>query len=69
MKLTLGLRYTEDEKFVRDRQPFLLAVTVMPGPQLRQAVPVCKQVKAALPDTIGRALPRSTCGEWSCCPT
>ncbi len=28
----------------------LLAVTVMPGPQLRQAVPVCKQVKAALPE-------------------
>lgn len=28
----------------------LLAVTVMPGPQLRQAIPVCKQVKAALPD-------------------
>ncbi|MDX1994119.1 MAG: radical SAM protein [bacterium] len=28
----------------------LLAVTVMPGPQLRQAVPVCKAVKAALPD-------------------
>lgn len=28
----------------------LLGVTVMPGPQLRQAVPVCKQVKAALPD-------------------
>src|SRR5215475_14232111 len=28
----------------------LLAVTVMPGPQLRQAVPVCQQVKAALPD-------------------
>ncbi len=28
----------------------LLAVTVMPGPQLRQAVAVCKQVKAALPD-------------------
>lgn len=28
----------------------LLAVSVMPGPQLRQAVPVCKQVKAALPD-------------------
>ncbi len=28
----------------------LLAVTVMPGPQLRQAVPVCKQVKSALPD-------------------
>lgn len=27
----------------------LLAVTVMPGPQLRQAVPVCRQVKAALP--------------------
>ncbi len=27
----------------------LLAVTVMPGPQLAQAVPVCKQVKAALP--------------------
>jgi radical SAM superfamily enzyme YgiQ (UPF0313 family) len=27
----------------------LLAVTVMPGPQLRQAVPVCKEVKAALP--------------------
>jgi radical SAM superfamily enzyme YgiQ (UPF0313 family) len=28
----------------------LLACTVMPGPQLRQAVPVCKAVKAALPD-------------------
>jgi anaerobic magnesium-protoporphyrin IX monomethyl ester cyclase len=28
----------------------LLACTVMPGPQLRQAVPVCRQVKAALPD-------------------
>ncbi len=28
----------------------LLAVTTMPGPQVRQAVPVCKQVKAALPD-------------------
>ena len=27
----------------------LLACTVMPGPQLRQAVPVCKRVKAALP--------------------
>jgi anaerobic magnesium-protoporphyrin IX monomethyl ester cyclase len=27
----------------------LLAVTCMPGPQLRQAVPVCQQVKAALP--------------------
>lgn len=27
----------------------LLAVTVMPGPQLRQAVPVCRSVKAALP--------------------
>ena len=28
----------------------LLAVTVMPGPQLSQAVPVCKAVRAALPD-------------------
>jgi anaerobic magnesium-protoporphyrin IX monomethyl ester cyclase len=28
----------------------LLAVTTMPGPQVRQAVPVCQQVKAALPD-------------------
>jgi anaerobic magnesium-protoporphyrin IX monomethyl ester cyclase len=28
----------------------LLAVTVMPGPQLRQAVPVCRRVKATLPD-------------------
>ena len=28
----------------------LLAATVMAGPQLRQAVPVCKKVKAALPD-------------------
>lgn len=27
----------------------LLAATVMPGPQIRQAVPVCKTVKAALP--------------------
>src|SRR6516164_3844836 len=30
-------------------QAKLLAVTVMPGPQLAQAAPVCKQVKAALP--------------------
>lgn len=30
----------------------LLACTVMPGPQLRQAVPVCKVVKAALPDLV-----------------
>jgi anaerobic magnesium-protoporphyrin IX monomethyl ester cyclase len=29
--------------------PLLLAVTVMPGPQLSQAVPVCKAVRAALP--------------------
>src|SRR4030095_16591306 len=28
----------------------LLAVTCMPGPQLRQAVPVCQKVKAALSD-------------------
>ena len=28
----------------------LLAMTVMPGPQLQQAVPVTKQIKAALPD-------------------
>ncbi|MFN8528914.1 MAG: radical SAM protein [Anaerolineae bacterium] len=28
----------------------LLAVTVMAGPQLQQAVPVCKRVKAELPD-------------------
>jgi radical SAM superfamily enzyme YgiQ (UPF0313 family) len=28
----------------------LLAVTTMPGPQVRQAVPVCKRVKAELPD-------------------
>jgi anaerobic magnesium-protoporphyrin IX monomethyl ester cyclase len=33
----------------RSTKAKLLAVTVMPGPQLRQAVPVCKQVKAALP--------------------
>ena len=31
-------------------QAKLLAVTCMPGPQLRQAVPVCQKVKAALPD-------------------
>ncbi|MCK6576818.1 MAG: cobalamin-dependent protein [Anaerolineae bacterium] len=30
----------------------LLAVTVMPGPQLRQAVPVCKAVKRALPSLV-----------------
>jgi radical SAM superfamily enzyme YgiQ (UPF0313 family) len=30
-------------------QPSLLAVSVMPGPQLSQAVPVCKAVRAALP--------------------
>ena len=28
----------------------VLGVTVMPGPQLSQAVPVCRDVKAALPD-------------------
>ncbi|NJL53982.1 hypothetical protein HC928_01675 [bacterium] len=30
----------------------LLAVTVMPGPQLRQAIAVCKQIKAALPELV-----------------
>ena len=30
-------------------QPDLLAVTVMPGPQLAQAVPVCKAIRAARP--------------------
>lgn len=34
----------------RPGEPRLLAVTVMPGPQLSQAVPVCKAVKAILPD-------------------
>src|SRR5690242_17519863 len=29
--------------------PSLLAVTVMPGPQLTQAVHVCRRVKAAMP--------------------
>lgn len=33
----------------RRGEPDLLAVTVMPGPQLRQAVPVCKAVRAARP--------------------
>ena len=28
----------------------VLGVTVMPGPQLNEAVPVCRQVKAAVPD-------------------
>jgi radical SAM superfamily enzyme YgiQ (UPF0313 family) len=28
----------------------ILAVTVMPGPQVRQAVPVCREVKRQLPD-------------------
>jgi anaerobic magnesium-protoporphyrin IX monomethyl ester cyclase len=32
------------------REPSLLAVSVMPGPQLSQAVPVCKVVRAARPD-------------------
>jgi radical SAM superfamily enzyme YgiQ (UPF0313 family) len=32
------------------REPSLLAVSVMPGPQLSQAVPVCKTVRAARPD-------------------
>jgi radical SAM superfamily enzyme YgiQ (UPF0313 family) len=31
-------------------RPALLAVTVMPGPQLSQAVPVCRAVRAALPE-------------------
>jgi hypothetical protein len=31
------------------RSPALLAVTVMPGPQLRQAVDVCRAVRARLP--------------------
>lgn len=31
------------------REPSLLAVSVMPGPQLSQAVPVCKAVRTALP--------------------
>jgi len=35
---------------VRETGAKLLAVTVMAGPQLRQAVPVCKQLKTELPD-------------------
>lgn len=35
---------------VRSTESKLLGVTVMPGPQLRQAVPVCKQIKNACPD-------------------
>lgn len=34
----------------RNTRAEILGVSVMPGPQLRQAVSVCKQVKAALPD-------------------
>jgi len=33
-----------------DSQVHLLAVTVMPGPQLAQAVPVCKAIRAVRPD-------------------
>jgi len=36
----------------RDTHAKLLAVTVMPGPQLRQAVVVCRKVKAALPGLL-----------------
>jgi radical SAM superfamily enzyme YgiQ (UPF0313 family) len=35
---------------VDPREPSLLAVSVMPGPQLSQAVPVCKAVRAARRD-------------------
>lgn len=35
---------------VKSTQAKILGVTVMPGPQLRQAVPVCKQIKAECPD-------------------
>jgi anaerobic magnesium-protoporphyrin IX monomethyl ester cyclase len=35
---------------VEAREQSLLAVSVMPGPQLSQAVPVCKAVRAARPD-------------------
>jgi radical SAM superfamily enzyme YgiQ (UPF0313 family) len=34
----------------RERRRSLLAVTVMPGPQLAQAVPVCAQVRATVPE-------------------
>ncbi|GAB4571119.1 MAG: hypothetical protein Kow0077_06990 [Anaerolineae bacterium] len=37
---------------VRQTGARLLAVTVMPGPQLQQAVSVCRQVKQALPDLL-----------------
>lgn len=33
----------------RPDEPALLAVTVMPGPQVRQAVAVCRRIRAALP--------------------
>ncbi len=33
-------------------QPVVLAVTVMPGPQVSQAVPVCKRLRAAYPDLV-----------------
>lgn len=35
---------------IKASEPSLLAVSVMPGPQLSQAVPVCKAVRAARPD-------------------
>lgn len=34
----------------RPGDPTLLAVTVMPGPQVRQAIAVCRRVRAARPD-------------------
>lgn len=37
---------------VRKTKAKVLGVTAMPGPQLRQAITVCKTVKAALPDLI-----------------
>src|SRR5580693_6065236 len=38
------------EKIMRERTVRLLAVTVMPGPQTRAAVPVCKWFRARYPE-------------------
>ncbi|MEL7434327.1 MAG: radical SAM protein, partial [Chloroflexota bacterium] len=37
-------------RLVKENNVQLLGVSVMPGPQLREAVPVCEAIKTALPD-------------------
>ena len=39
-------------RYIKEKAPKVLALTVMPGPQLEHAVKLCPQIKEAFPDLI-----------------